>query len=353
MFLPEGATGVAVNVTTVNPSGPGYVVVYPDSGGIGATPPGDGSTVNFDPGADVANAAFVALPPNGLICYATRGAASAGVLIDVTGYLTSGAGIETRAPVRLVDSRPGADHVGDLTGPIEPRTVTSVQVTGRAGVPAGATGVLLNVTVTGAQAPGNLRAYAAGQPVPNASVVNYVPGRDRASAMIAPLSADGRISLWSDTDTGTETSPVQVVLDVVGWTTRGAGYVPVTPTRILDTRPGLTVGPLQGPLAANVVHSVPVRGVGPVPAEATAVVLTVTAVGPNTWGNLRVYPDLGASGQTPPPAASTLNYIPGADTPNLVVVGLTENGQVDFYSDQGPGGSLQLLADVVGYVTGG
>jgi Carboxypeptidase regulatory-like domain len=352
MALPADATAVAVNVTTVAPSGPGHVVVYPDSDGTGATPPGEGSTVNFDPGADVANAAFVALPPNGQICYATRGAA-AGILIDVTGHLRAGAGIETRSPVRLLDSRPGAGHVGDLTGPVRPRTPTSVQVTGRAGVPTGATGVLLNVTVTGTRAPGHLRVYPAGQPVPNASVVNYVPGRDRASATIVPLSADGRLSLWSDTDAGTATNPVQVVLDVVGWTTGGAGYVPVTPTRVLDTRAGLTVGPLRGPLAGNVVHSVPLRGVGPVPAGATAAVLTVTAVAPSTSGNLRVYPDLGATGQTPPPGASTLNYVPGTDTANLVVVGLTEDGRVDFYSDQGPGGSVQLTADVVGYVTGG
>jgi hypothetical protein len=354
--LPAGATSVLLNVTTVDPTGPGSVLVYPDSEGTGLTAPPAGSTVNFEPGAAVANAAFVPLPADGKVCYSTRNAARVGVLFDLTGYTLPGSGVTTQSSVRVADTRSGPGHVGPVTGPIAPRTPLEVQVTGAAGipasalpVPAGATGVLLNVTITGARSPGNLRVYPAGAGLPDTSVVNYVPGQDKANATIVALPASGRITLYSDTDAGADVSPVNVVLDVVGYTTTGSSYTPLTPTRLLNTTWTDRPSQLSGPLTARTGYSFVVGESGAVPATATAVVLNVTAISPNTTGNLRVYP--GAAG-TVPPYASVLNYRPGSDTPNLVLVPVTADGRVNLYSDQGPGDTVQVAVDVVGYVAG-
>lgn len=329
----EDATGVLVTVTTVRPTGPGYVVVYPDVAGTGFTMPPAGSTVNFEPGQDVANGAFVAVPASGRICYLTRGAAKAGVLIDVTGYTLPGSGIVTRTPRRLLDTRtPG----GQIVGRLAPRQVHRVDVAGQVGVPEDAAAVLLNVTATGVSGVGNLRVFAGGRAVRPTSVLNYAPGRDKANASVVELGDDGSVSLWSDTG-----SPVHVVLDVAGWVAEGAAYEPTAPTRVVDTRRGL--GLPQALRAGS--YPVALRGVDPVPDDATAVVLNVTAVGPTGVGNLRVGP--WADGSVP--STSVVNFIAGRDIPNQVVVGLGADGRVMLHADM-LRGRVHAVVDVVGYV---
>lgn len=347
--VPAGATGAIVNLTVVRPGGVGYAVVYPDVAGTGATPPPAGSTVNFEPGRDVANSAFVALPPNGRACVATLGARVTSVIMDVSGFTLDRSGIVTQASRRLLDTR-ASSHVGEVTGPVTPRHVYTVQVAGVAGVPADASAALLNVTVTGATTVGHLRVFPGGQGVPTTSVVNFAPGQDKANATLVPLT-DGTISFYSDSPAPTSTSPVQVILDVVGHVEAGGAVVGVAPVRIADTRTVGHVGPISGPLVARQVYSLQVAGSASVPADATAVVLNVTAVGPSDTGNLSVYPDSDGTGLTAPPGTSTLNYIPGRDIPNQVVVALPSNGRVAFYSDMFPGGTVHLAVDVVGYLT--
>lgn len=345
--VPEGATGVLLNVATVRPNGPGYVVVYPDAAGTGATTPPAGSTVNFEPGADVANTAFVALPPNGRVCYSTQGAPLVRLVWDVAGYTLETSGIVTQAPQRLLDTR-DASHVGQVTGPVAPRRVYTIDVAGRTGVPADAAAVVLNVAVTGVSSVGHLRVFTGGTGVPGTSVLNYAPGKDKANGTIVALGADGTLSFWSDT-AGT----AQVILDVVGYVARDSAYAGVTPTRVLDTRPATQTGPIAGALAPRQVYSMALRGVGPVPAGATAVLLNVTAIGPTSNGNLRVYPDSDGTGRTPPPGASSINYIPGRDIPNQVVVALPSDGRINLYNDAVGSGTVHLAIDVVGYIGAG
>ncbi|WP_298462285.1 pullulanase-type alpha-1,6-glucosidase [uncultured Cellulomonas sp.] len=337
--VPSGAAGVVVNVTAVAPSGPGYAVVFPDRRGGGTTPMPATSTVNFEPGRDVANSTFVPLPADGDLCYATQGAAEVRLLVDLTAVVAADSGVVLTHPARLLDTRPLG--VGEIDGPVPGRSVRTIQVAGVGGVPADARSVMLNVTVAGATELGNLRVFPGGAPVPDTSVLNYAPGVDRANATVVELADDGTISLWSDT-----TAPVHVILDVLGHTAPGSAYTPVSPTRVVDTRAGTQVGALTGPLAARHVHTLPVAGAAStgVPAGATAVVLNVTAIDPTTAGNLRVYPGAGA-----PPSASAINYVVGRDIPNLTVVPLGPDGRVSFWSDQ-EGGAVDLAVDVLGYL---
>jgi hypothetical protein len=331
--VPADATGVVVNVTAAAPSGPGYAVVYPDVRGDRTTPPPATSTVNFEPGEDVSNQTFVPLPPNGDLCHSTQGAASVSLLVDLAGYVAPDSGVVLGTPGRLLDTRPPG--IGEVGGPLTPRVARPVQVAGQLGVPADAEAVIVTVTVDGARSPGNLRVFRDGLP-PETSVVNYAVGFAKANTTLVPLADDGTVVLFSDSE-----SPVHVVVDVLGYTQAGSDYVAVEPTRVFDTR--LRAGPVRAWF--NNVVPIP-RDV--VPADAVAVVLTVTAIDPTTLGHLRVHPGLPDGAY---PFVSAVNYIIGRDVANLVVSALPADGRLAMYSDQHGSGTVHVAVDVVGYVT--
>lgn len=350
---PAGATGVLVNVASVSPGTAGNVVLFPDDGTASPQPPAAGASVNFEPGRDVANAAFVKIGDNGRICWYSQSFAASRVVVDVVGFTMADSGVVLQESTRLLDTRPGADHVGELSGGLNRRQVYEVTAAGEAGVPADAKAVVLNVAVVNPAGPGHLRVYPAdgSATAPDIATVNYSPGKTKSNAAVVPIGDDGKIALYSDTFSGT---PVQVVLDVTGYVAAsGETYQTVTPERVLDTRSSAPAALRPfGTLNANTVYSFDMRGTSVVPAEATGVVLNVTAIGPTTIGNLRVYPDADGTGLTAPPNASAINYIQGRDIPNLVVVGIPADGKVNFYSNQLGGGRVDLAVDVVGYTTG-
>ncbi|KGM10217.1 pullulanase-type alpha-1,6-glucosidase, partial [Cellulomonas carbonis] len=340
--VPAGATGLMLNVTTVRPAGPGHVVVYPGTRGTATVAP-SGSTVNFEPGRDVANATFVALPEDGTVCYLTRGS-TAGVILDVTGWTTEAAGVRMQAPERVLDTRRSSPQ-GPIVGPLRAGRAYEVEVAGHGNVPEGATSVLLNVTVTGVDGVGNLRVYPGGEERPDTSTVNYAVGQDKANSTIVRL-VDGKVTLWSDTSAANR---VDVILDVLGWTTEGSAFTGVSPVRAVDSRPGPQNEGLTGPLEGRKGYSVAIGDEHGVPEGATAVLVNVTAIQPTSVGNLRVFPDVNGDGTTPAPNASTVNYIPGRDIANLAVVDLPSNGRIALLSDSP--GTVHVAVDVVGYVT--
>ena len=118
-----------------------------------------------------------------------------------------------------------------------------------------------------------------------------------------------------------------------------SNYMPVTPFRILDTRPPGG----SGPIAAKTFKTVPVVGVGshPVPSTAVAAVLNVTAVSGSATSYLAVYP-----AGTPVPNVSNLNFGARTVTPNLVTVTLGASGAVNIYNAVG---SVNVIVDVEGY----
>jgi hypothetical protein len=118
-------------------------------------------------------------------------------------------------------------------------------------------------------------------------------------------------------------------------------YVPLTPTRVLDTRNG--TGGVFGPVGPQQTVSIGIAGTAGVPASgASAVVLNVTVSEPSAAGYVTVFPE----GQTPP-FASNLNFVAGSTVANLVEVQLGASGGVSFYNSAG---DVQLVADLEGYV---
>ncbi len=127
--------------------------------------------------------------------------------------------------------------------------------------------------------------------------------------------------------------------------TAPGAYVPLTsPVRVLDTRAGIGA---RGPLAGGSVIQVGLAGAG-VPANASAVIVNVTATEPTAPGYVTVYP--WAPGAVAP-TASNLNFLPGDSIPNLVAVQLGSSSSIAM--TVALAGTTHLVADVAGYYVGG
>jgi hypothetical protein len=89
------------------------------------------------------------------------------------------------------------------------------------------------------------------------------------------------------------------------------------------------------------VLTVKVTGVGGVPANATAVVVNLTAVGATTATYVTAY---GAT--LARPAVSNLNVNNASAVPNLAIVPVGAGGYIDLYNNSG---RVNLLGDISGY----
>jgi hypothetical protein len=89
-----------------------------------------------------------------------------------------------------------------------------IEVAGRAGVPADAAAVFLNVVAVSPSAAGFLTVFPCGSARPNAASVNYVGGDVAANAVFAKIGEGGKVCVF--TVAGTD-----LVIDVNGYTPAG------------------------------------------------------------------------------------------------------------------------------------
>ncbi|MBB2923417.1 IPT/TIG domain-containing protein [Cellulomonas cellasea] len=328
-----------LNVTTVSPRSPGFALVFPDYG-IGVP---NASTVNFLPGADVANVTVVPLYPDIPICVAAPATPGVVIVDLLTAAARDDGRIDSGFPFRRIDTRPGSG-IGDVQGALP----AHVRVPGTiAGNSAQSRALLANVTVSNAPAPGNLRVFPHGRPLPGTSVANYLPGADRATAAVIVVDENQRADLFSSSPAARGTD---VIVDVYGeLLLHESGFVPAA-ERVVDTRTGLGAprAPLPGVRDGSFLR-LPVDSLG-APRTAYGAILSVIASNPTGPGHLRVHAEQ-TPGGSPPPLTSNLNYIPGVDSSNLVWVDLWEGGDVAFSSWQGVGSRTDLVVDVVGYLS--
>ncbi|HWM20651.1 MAG TPA: hypothetical protein VNO51_13250 [Ilumatobacteraceae bacterium] len=320
--VPETAVAVAMNVTVTQPSGDGFLTVWPGGSAQPAT-----SSVNFGAGESVPNLVTVGVGADGEILihdflYSETGTTH--VIVDVVGYYQ--AGFNPIVPSRIVDTRVGLG--GIRLGPGEVRTV---QIEGAGSLPATTiSAVALNVTAVSPTGEGGfLTIWPTGQPMPVASSLNFVPGDIIANAVISGVGDDGTISIFNfsgDTD---------VLVDVTGWFS--SGFTGVTPYRALDTRnPGVFA------FAPGQSRNLRVAGVGGVPATGVgAVAMNVTATQPTETGFLTIW----RSGRLMP-EASSLNFVAGQTVPNAVISDVSAEGEVTIHN---PFGNTHVLVDITGW----
>jgi uncharacterized membrane protein YoaK (UPF0700 family) len=342
--VPANATAVTGNLTVTGQTAAGFLYVGPN-----AMNDPTSSTLNFPTGDDRANAVTVALGAGGTlsVTYAapTLGP-TAQVIFDVTGYFTpdtSGATYHALTPSRVLDSRDG--YAIGLSGAFSSHVARTFQVTGHGGVPANATAVTGNLTVTGQTAAGFLYVGPNAMNDPTSSTLNFPIGDDRANAVTVALGAGGTLSATYAASTPGQTA--QVIFDVTGYFTpdgSGAKYVPLTPARVLDSRDGYWIG-LGGAFSSHVARTFAVSGHGGVPSNATAVTGNLTVTGQTAAGFLYIGPNAMNN-----PTSSTLNFPTGDDRANAVTVALGAGGTISpTYAAPTTGPTAQVIFDVTGY----
>jgi hypothetical protein len=136
------------------------------------------------------------------------------VIFDVTGYFTpdtTGATYFPLDPTRLLDTRNGTG----LGGPFSSHVARAFQVTGRGGVPATATGVTGNLTVTSQTGAGYLYVGPVATNNPTSSTLNFPVGDDRANGVTVALGAGGILGVTYVGPIASSTT--HVVFDVTGY----------------------------------------------------------------------------------------------------------------------------------------
>jgi CSLREA domain-containing protein len=331
--VPLEAESVALNVTVTEAVGAGFVTVYP----CGSDRP-LASSLNFVAGETVPNAVVARVGTGGAVClFVSEGTQ---LVVDVTGHFPAGSAFNSVVPARFLETRPNLATVDGLfngVGPMLRDSTLELHVAGRGDVPADATAVVLNVTVTEPVAPGFVTVYPCGDARPLASNLNFVGGQTVPNQVIAKIGAGGNVCLYTSEST-------QVVADVGGYFSAQSSFISLLPARLMETRPGFgTVdGQFQGigRLQGGTTLALKVTDRGGVSANADSVVLNVTATDATNAGFVTVFP----CGQAQP-LASSLNYLAGQIVPNSVIAKVGSGGTVCLFVSA----DTHLVVDVDGY----
>lgn len=190
------AVAAALNVTVTQPRAGGYVTVYPCG-----TPTPLASNLNFVAGQTIPNAVVSGIGSSGEVCL--KPSATTHLVVDGNGYFAPKAPFTPSVPVRAIDTR----RVG---GQIPAGGVLEVQIGGANGVPATASAVSMNVTVTQPRGQGWVAAYPCGGPAPKSSNLNFTTNQTIPNAVLSGVGSGGKVCFRASTST-------HLIVDVNGW----------------------------------------------------------------------------------------------------------------------------------------
>lgn len=338
--IPANAVGVTGNVTVTRQQAVGSVSITPTNTNSPST-----STLNFPVGDNRANNVAVALSSSGSLSAVYGGPAGkkTDLIFDVSGYFVaddSGATFTPITPVRVLDSRTGNGLNGVFARGV-PRTLP---LAGTHGIPAEATAITGNLTVTGQTAPGSLSVTQTPTASPSTSSLNFPKADNRANGVYAPLDGSGALSIvYMAAVAGSTTN---VILDVTGYFVPGTGglhYFPLNPGRVMDTRPGVALSGLSGLFTSGTPRTLDVGGHWGVPSDAQAITGNLTVTGQTGVGSVAM-----TFSPTSSPSTSTLNFPIGDNRANGVA-GPLNAGAVSFVFNGPATKKTQLILDISGY----
>jgi|GEM_PF-2180949 len=231
-------------------------------------------------------------------------------------------------PRRVVDTRDGrGGHQGTVPGGCTLR----LQLANSA-VPDDAGAVALSLTAV-SQVRGFMTSFPCDEGRPPSSSLNTRADVPTANLVVAVPDTQREICVFTSQDS-------DIVIDIQGWWADGASrFRPVEPVRAADTRE--LAEPVR--LGAGEIRNLQVGGAF-VPAEATSIVVNLTATETAEPGWMVIYP----CGETPP-LASNLNYGTGDTRAVAAVVGIGfrngGQGQICVKTHV----AAHFIIDVVGY----
>ena len=251
---------------------------------------------------------------------------------------------------RLVSTKAGQ---GLPQAKLTPSTWTAVQAggvtptgqsTAAQSIPSTATALAISVEALTPVAGGYLQLSKDGDNTHSFSALNYDVGTTGsiANSAIVPLSSPGgKFDIWASTS-------IDVYIDVQGYYTAGAtgngGYVPISPTRMADTRSGTGIDGTVHKLSTGTAYVATVpAAVAPVGASAVFVNITVLSTATTDAGYITTYAD----GDSVP--TTGLYYTPN----NITALGATvplnpASGKFDLRVG-GSTTAVDVVIDVEGY----
>ncbi len=225
-------------------------------------------------------------------------------------------------------------------GTLMPR---DLKIAGLFGVPADATAVVLNVTAVAPTAAGSLTVYPKGTSKPATKNLDFAIGATVSNVVTVGLGT-GAVANAGRVLIANSAGSTNVIVDVVGYYKADVGsyLTMVSPARVVNT----SATTPKTPIGAIMPRDLKIAGLYGVPANATSVVLNVTALAPTAAGSLTVYPK-----GTIKPATKNINFARGMTISNTVIVRLGTGAVANagYISIANSAGSTNVTVDVVGY----
>jgi RHS repeat-associated protein len=337
----SGVAAVQVTLTVPAPTTGGNTVVRP-SGGVSSW-----QALIYAPGGAVSNTTIVALGPDGK--FEVKMDTSENLIIDVQGYYTTGATtaggfVPSLSPARLAATSTG---LGLPRAPLAAGTTVTLTAAGNAGIPAGASAVYVNFTVTNhSPNTGALTPYAADQTQP-AGGMNFQgrSGGDYLTTLgqTVTLSADGKFKVAY---AGANTATIDLIVDVVGYFTDTTGAGPESSSGAGAFTPASARLVSAMTIAAGATAPIPIAGVQGVPAlgagvSAIAVNIQAHEVG-GVYGDLQAWPDSITN-----PGTAVLVYTPDTYRSNFTTLGVGTGGGIIVYNHGS--NSVTIWVDLAGW----
>ena len=195
--MPTGISAAIVNVAAVEPADDGFIAVdlvsagHPE--GVVAQP-----RLRCQPRHEL----IAQVDDEGNICIFTQH--DVDLIVDVVGYVEEGSDLVSTSPRQLRETRDGAPTVdGREPGRRQTRSQssTTIQITGRAAVPAGAVAAIVNVAAVEPDVAGFFTVDGCNTPRAYASSLNYTAGVNGANELVVQLSPDGKLCVFTSANT--------------------------------------------------------------------------------------------------------------------------------------------------------
>jgi hypothetical protein len=344
--IPANAVAITGNLTVTGQQQGGYASLTKVPDANPAT-----STINFPLGDARANNVTSPLSSAGTvsITYKAGAGKQTHFILDVTGYFlnnSTGSTYKILTPVRVLDTRPAPDNFG-LPGPVPANQNKEFHVAGVKTVPASATAVTGNLTITGQTKGGFVTLSTTAPPTnPTTSTINFPAGDTRANGVTIKLSPTGTLFVVYKASPGNTT---QIIFDVTGYYTAlgdgsGARFVPLAPGRRMDTRVAAPPQGLSGAFSANVARTLVIEPYQGVPVNATAIAGNLTVVNQTKGGYISM-----TQATTSSPATSTLNFPAGDVRANGVTGPMTDPAGTVGLVYKASSGTTHMILDLTGY----
>ena len=347
--VPGNATAVTGNLTVVGATAGGVIALGPTVAATGQT-----TTIDFAQGETRANGVTIGLSPTGKLSAVFRSStagATTQLIFDATGYFTpgrSGATYHPVAPGRVLDTRKsGSGHTNiGLSNKFATGTVRTLKVAGVKGlgwssavVPAAATAVTGNLTVTNASSVGYVSMGQTMTATPSTSTLNVVAGSNIANGVTVALSGGTLAAVWK----GSAGSSADLIFDVTGYFTAdlsGLAFHPIVPERDLETATNLG---LHGAFASGTSRTLAIGGLAQVPSGAAGISGNLTVLNPSSNGFASISPTTVAN-----PTSSTINVTAHLAGANGFDVALASGGVAIVWVGA-TGSTADVALDVTGY----